>query len=70
MRRLLAIFAAGALALFFWAANYYRPQPLPPPPAPPPGHILAEIARFEDEMFSYLMFNHLSGFIEIGRAHV
>jgi hypothetical protein len=63
MRRLLAILIAGALALSFWAANYYRPRPLPPPPSPPPGHILAEIARFDDEMFAYLMFNHLNGFI-------
>ncbi|MCL4844063.1 MAG: hypothetical protein KJZ79_19580 [Bryobacteraceae bacterium] len=63
MRRLLVISVAGALALAFWAANHYRPQPLPPPPSPPPGHILAEIARFDDEVFAYLMFNHLSGFI-------
>lgn len=61
MRWLLSLFVAGAAALLVWGAAYYRPQALPPAPAPAAGVILAEVARFDDEIFAYLMFNHLRG---------
>ncbi|MCL4793926.1 MAG: hypothetical protein KJZ84_05155 [Bryobacteraceae bacterium] len=61
MRWFLAVVAVGALALGVWGAGYYRRRELPPPPPPPPGFILAEVARFDDEMFAYLMFDHLRG---------
>lgn len=59
MRWLLGLVLASAAALMVWAAGYYRPLELPPAPAPAAGVILAEVARFDDEIFAYLMFNHL-----------
>lgn len=61
MRWLLTAVLGGVAALAIWGAAYYRTRPLPPAPAPAAGVILAEVARFDDEMFAYLMFDHLRG---------
>lgn len=56
-----AVLAALAAAAGVWGVNHYRPRELPLPRPPLGGQILAEVARFDDELFAYLMFDHLRG---------